>query len=78
MPSTHRNTAIGEPFIDTDALAQHLGVSPRTIRAWVLQKKIPCYPISDKCLRFKLSEILSYLEKRKVRPVNLCASPGIL
>jgi predicted site-specific integrase-resolvase len=71
MPSAHRNTVKSESFIDTDALAQHIGVSPRTVRAWVLQKKIPCYHVSAKCLRFKLSEILSHLEKRKVKPVSL-------
>jgi predicted site-specific integrase-resolvase len=72
MPSTHRNKiTTGEPLIDTDALAQHVGVSPRTVRAWVLKRKIPCYHISTKCLRFKLSEVLSNLEQRKVNAVNL-------
>jgi predicted site-specific integrase-resolvase len=71
VSSKFRNTANGEPLIDTDALAQHLSVSPRTIRAWVLQKKIPCYHISAKCLRFRLSEIMNHLEKRKGKPVSL-------
>lgn len=68
MPSKSRNTANGEPFIDTDALAQYLSVSPRTVRAWVLQKRVPFHSLSRKCLRFRLSEVLSHLEKRKVKP----------
>ena len=73
MSSKYRNRigAVSEPFIDTNTLAQHLGVSPRTIQGWVLKKKIPCYHISPKCLRFKLSEILDYVETRKIEPVAL-------
>ena len=59
-----------EPLIDTPTLTQHLGVSPRTIEAWVYTKKIPHLAISSKCVRFRLTEVLRFLEeKHAVHPI---------
>ena len=53
-------TPIAEGFMDKRAVAERLGVRPRTVGEWAKQGKIPAYRIGN-YLRFKWAEIESHL-----------------
>jgi excisionase family DNA binding protein len=53
-----------EKMIDVEALADLLGVSLVWTYKAVRQKALPFYRVG-KCVRFRESEILSWLEERK-------------
>ncbi|MCF7945918.1 MAG: helix-turn-helix domain-containing protein [Spirochaetia bacterium] len=52
-------------FVRINDLESYTGLKTRTIRAYVLNKKIPFIKVNG-CLLFDLQEIDSWLEMRKV------------
>jgi len=44
-----------------EAMADRLGVSPRTIRDWARTGKIPCVRITAKVVRFDVADVLQSL-----------------
>ena len=57
-----------EPLVTTKEVADFLGVSPRTVEAWVQARKIPHYKFG-RPVRFRLSEVEEWLKKQRVVPV---------
>lgn len=51
-----------EVFLDKAAVADRLGIRPRTVGEWAKQGKIPAYRIGN-YLRFKWAEIESHLAR---------------
>ena len=51
-----------EPLLTESALAELLGVSARTIRAWLSDRALPCYRIG-RTVRFRASEIERWLRQ---------------
>lgn len=49
-----------EGFLDKAAVADRLGIRPRTVGEWAKQGKIPAYRIGN-YLRFKWAEVESHL-----------------
>ena len=50
------NKYIGEPWIGTKEIAEHLGVTVVTLRKWIADSKIPCHRVG-KLWKFKASEV---------------------
>jgi len=55
-------------FIGANDLAQYLGLSPKTVRAWVWQRKVPYHKLGGS-IRFDLREIEPWLAKRKRKTI---------
>lgn len=51
-----------EVFLDKAAVADRLGIRPRTVGEWAKQGKIPAYRIGN-YLRFKWAEIEAHLAR---------------
>lgn len=56
-------------YVKISAVAEFLSVKERTIRAYVLYRKIPYYKING-VLLFKLEEIDEWVKKGKVLPLG--------
>ena len=56
-----------DQFIDNDEAAEILGCSPKTLRVWVSQKKVPHYKVG-RAVRFRRADLLEWLESRRVEP----------
>jgi excisionase family DNA binding protein len=52
--------AANEAFLDKTAVADRLGVRPRTVGEWANQGKLPAYRIGNS-LRFKWAEVEAHL-----------------
>jgi excisionase family DNA binding protein len=62
-------------LVSAAELARKLGVPPVTIYSWKRRGKIP-YIQLERCIRFDLSEIKDWLEKRK-HGLGECESPSL-
>jgi hypothetical protein len=59
-------------LVNTPTLARIIDVSPRTIEQWYHQRKIPVFLISQKCVRFRLRDVIKTLEDRYlIKEINL-------
>ena len=70
--------AIPEPFITATAIAEHIGVSARTVAKWAREGRIPAHPVSGndrRTWRFKLSEIELFFASQSDGPI-LPVRPG--
>jgi excisionase family DNA binding protein len=56
-----------EELLTIDQLAEYLKVSKNTLYAWTCGKKIPFIKIGG-ILRFRVAEVLAFLEASSVRP----------
>ena len=56
----------GDELVDCNVIALLLGLSKRTVQDMVSRRELPMYKISKKANRFKVREILEWLEVRKV------------
>ena len=50
-----------EPYVDRKSLAEYFGVDIKTIINWSLTHEWIEYKFSSRCVRYKLSEILSIM-----------------
>ena len=50
-----------ERWLSVEEIAQHLGVSKDTNRAWIRKGSIPCYKVG-RMYRFKISEVDAWVE----------------
>jgi hypothetical protein len=67
-----------EPFVNTAAVAAHVGMSPRTVAKWAREGRIPAHPLCGNARRtwgFKLSEVDSFLASRMSSGI-VAARPG--
>lgn len=63
-------TSLSEKFILTpEEAAEFLGVSLRTIRYWVAQRKIPYFHLG-RFIRFKPADLIDFLESGRVDPLD--------
>lgn len=51
------------PFVDFKGVAQEIGVSPFTVRAWVRTRYIP-FLKAGRLVRFDLEEVRAWLRQR--------------
>jgi excisionase family DNA binding protein len=58
-------------LVDKKFLARYLNLSPRTIETWTRLRKIPCYKLGIKAVRYRLSDVEKALQKRRVKEVAL-------
>jgi excisionase family DNA binding protein len=64
---------IGPELLSTKTLAEILDCSPKTVQNWIYKsRKTPCsdplpYYRLGGLIRFKLSEVLRWIERRRVR-----------
>lgn len=67
------NTKLRDPdqLLDEAGAAKHLAVSPRTLRNWRTRGGGPKFvKISDRCIRYRLRDLLEWLEKRTRRSTS--------
>lgn len=50
--------------------ADRLGVEMTTVRRWVRQGKLPGFKLGGRTYRIKASDVDTFLESRRVRPVE--------
>ena len=53
----------GQDLIDKPAVASLLGVSVRTVDSLMARGKIPYFKLSERCVRFRRSDVLDHLAK---------------
>jgi excisionase family DNA binding protein len=60
----------GNSWLDKRSVAKALGLSPRTIDAWIEQHRcpIPYYRIGGRRVLFRARDVERYIESRKVGP----------
>jgi excisionase family DNA binding protein len=59
-------------LIDTETLAQILGLNRRTIEGWRRKRKLPFIRIGKRCVRFRLRDVFKALEDRyTIKEVSL-------
>jgi hypothetical protein len=51
-------------------LCREYGVSPRTVDAWIHQRKIPYLKISPRVVRFDLTEVAKALSRFKIKEIS--------
>jgi excisionase family DNA binding protein len=56
-------------FIGIPAMAEYLGVSSKTIRAWVWLKQIPYFKLG-RLVRFDLQSIDSWIKERRIDEIS--------
>lgn len=55
-----------EPLLTARQLATALGVAPATVLDWFEAGRLPGFRLSSRAVRFRESEILGWLEARRV------------
>jgi excisionase family DNA binding protein len=56
-----------QKLVTVKVVAEYLAVSTKTIYQWAELRHIPSYKLMG-CLRFKLEEVLQYVETCKIGP----------
>ena len=59
-----------EELLTAEEVAKILKVSPSAVFKWAKRGIIPSYRIHEKCLRFKFSEIETFIERGKGIKLN--------
>ncbi len=57
---------INSTIFTYNELSAYLKIQPGTLRKWVMQSKLPFFKIGTKSVRFRKSDIDSWLERQKV------------
>lgn len=67
-----------EKLLNKKEVAAIFGVTVKAIDKWMAQKKIPYYPLSRKCVRFRASDLEPYIQQHKEHadPGNALDPPG--
>ena len=55
-----------KPVFDYAAAAAYLTISEKTLRVWVHQKRIPCFKIGGKSVRFSQKQLNDFIKKSEV------------
>ena len=64
------STRLAQKFVLTpEEAADFLGVSVRTIRYWVAERKIPYFHLG-RFIRFKPAELVAFLDSGRVDPLD--------
>ena len=58
-----------QKLVTVREVAELLSVAPKTVYQWAELRQIPCLKING-CLRFRLEEVLEYIETCKVPAVS--------
>jgi excisionase family DNA binding protein len=70
----HEGTRVEGPkdklLLDIEEVAALTGFSVGTLYHWVSQRRIPVVRISSRCVRFRRSDIDSWLQEKFVAPMN--------
>jgi excisionase family DNA binding protein len=59
-----------DKLLTLQELCATLNLKPATIYALVYHKKIPVVKLSSRCLRFRLSDIQSWIQSKTVQPMQ--------
>lgn len=54
------------PLLNTRQLAEIMGVTPRTIKSWVQDRRVPYVKIG-RSIRFRPEEMEKHLERRTIK-----------
>ena len=57
----------GDELVACDVVALMTGLSKRTVEDMASRRELPMYKISKRANRFKVSEILNWIEMRKLK-----------
>lgn len=75
MATDYKNQGTGgtaapcdEPLVGYEPAAAYLGVAVGTLYSWVSTKRIKFYRIGPRCIRFKISDLKSWLDGLAVEP----------
>lgn len=52
-----RNCPSGETLVTSDAVADHFNVTVDAVQRWAREQLIPCYRVSRRVVRFRISEV---------------------
>lgn len=64
LPTTNPNQLFEIHLVDRNRLAEILSLAPSTISKMMAEDGLPHYKIGKAC-RFKVSEVMAFLENRK-------------
>ena len=56
-------------------LAETLGIAPGTAYHWLSQGRLPCIRFSNRCVRFRASDLEKLVEELVIRPMKPDAEP---
>lgn len=77
--TTMPNTAAEEPLLDTDGAAALLCVSPRTVQAWVLARRIPFVKLGAgqrSLTRFRPAALRDWIASQEVQAQEVKVEEG--
>jgi excisionase family DNA binding protein len=57
-------------LLNIQEVAELTGLSVGTLYHWISQRRIPVVRISSRCVRFRRSDIDSWLQEKLVPPMN--------
>ena len=70
MP-TAPTRATAERYLTRQEAAEFLGLKPQTLNNWATTRKhLPVYKIGGRCVRYKLSDLQRFMEKRCLVPAS--------
>jgi hypothetical protein len=59
-----------EDLLTTEQLANKLGLKPRGVQSLAKRRVIPVYRISHSCVRYRLSEVETALERYRTKEIS--------
>jgi excisionase family DNA binding protein len=60
--------AVSDRLLRAREVAELLGLSPATVLDWFESGRLPGFKLSSRAVRFRESELLAWLEDRRVAP----------
>lgn len=60
----------GDELVDLNIVAMLLGLSKRTVEDMVSRRELPMYKIAKRANRFKIREILEWIETKRIEGVS--------
>jgi predicted DNA-binding transcriptional regulator AlpA len=55
-----------DELVDAEMVSLMTGLSIRTIRDLASQRRIPCYKLSTRAMRYRVAEIIDWIDRKKV------------
>lgn len=56
----------GDELVKVDVVVVMTGLAKRTVQDMTSARTIPCYKVTSRAVRYKVSEIIEWLNERKV------------
>lgn len=56
----------GDELVNIDVVVLMTGLAKRSVQGMTSARKIPCYKVTSRSVRYRVSEIIAWLNEKKV------------